>query len=47
MEETNIADVVRNTAKNMFEMLNQLADHIDALRAENQQLKQQVKNDTE
>lgn len=47
MKENNIADVVRNTAKNMFEMLTQLADHIEALQTENQQLKQQVKNDTE
>jgi uncharacterized protein (UPF0335 family) len=47
MEDRHISEVVRTTAKNMYEMLMQLASHIEALEAENQNLKSQVKNDTE
>lgn len=35
----NIPEVVRNTAKNMYELLLQLAAHIEKIEAENKQLK--------
>lgn len=35
----NIPEVVRNTAKNMYELLMQLAAHIEKLERENAQLK--------
>ena len=35
----NIPEVVRNTAKNMYELLMQLAAHIEKLEAENAELK--------
>lgn len=35
----NIPEVVRNTAKNMYELLMQLAAHIEKIEAENAELK--------
>lgn len=46
----NIVELTRNTAKNMHELLNELANHIATLEAENAELKSQVealKNGTE
>ena len=40
----NIPEVVRNTAKNMYELLMQLAAHIEKIEAENKSLKE--KNET-
>jgi uncharacterized protein (UPF0335 family) len=37
----NIPEVVRNTAKNMYELLMQLASHIEKLEAENKTLKEE------
>lgn len=37
----NIPEVVRNTAKNMYELLLQLAAHIEKLEAENKTLKEE------
>jgi hypothetical protein len=39
MENTNIPEVVRTTAKNMYELLMQLASHIEVLEKENADLK--------
>lgn len=39
--EPNIPEVVKNTAKNMYEMLMQLAAHIEKLEAENKSLKEE------
>lgn len=39
MENMNIPDVVRTTAKNMYELLLQLASHIETLEKENAELK--------
>lgn len=36
----NIPEVVRNTAKNMYELLMQLAAHIEKLEEENRSLKE-------
>jgi len=41
----NIVEVVRTTAKNMHEMLMQLAGHIEALEAENLELKAKLSDD--
>jgi uncharacterized coiled-coil DUF342 family protein len=45
-EATKITDVVRTTAENMHTMLLQLAEHIDALEAENLELKARLDNVT-
>jgi regulator of replication initiation timing len=39
MENTNIPEVVRSTAKNMYELLMQLASHIETLEKENFELR--------
>lgn len=39
MENPNIPEVIRTTANNMFELLTQLADHIEKLEKENNELK--------
>jgi hypothetical protein len=39
MEDPKVSDVVRSTAKNMYELLLQLANHIDNLEKENAELK--------
>lgn len=41
----DIPTVVRNTAKNMYELLMQLAAHIEKLEAENNILKNKEKRD--
>jgi outer membrane murein-binding lipoprotein Lpp len=38
----NIADITKTTAKNMYEMMMQLASHIETLEAENAELKQKL-----
>jgi uncharacterized protein YceH (UPF0502 family) len=38
----NIADITKTTAKNMYELMMQLANHIEALEAENAELKQKL-----
>lgn len=37
----NIPEVVKNTAKNMYELLMQLAAHIEKIEAENKSLKEE------
>jgi predicted amino acid-binding ACT domain protein len=44
-ENVNIVEVVRTTAKNMYEMLMQLAGHIEALENENSELKAKLSDD--
>jgi hypothetical protein len=39
MENFNVAEVTKTTAKNMYELLMQLANHIEKLEAENSELK--------
>jgi cell division protein FtsB len=39
MENVDIPQVIKTTAKNMYELLMQLSSHIENLEKENQQLK--------
>ena len=41
-KEVNIADLTRVTAKNMYDLLMNMADHMQALQKENQELKVQL-----
>jgi hypothetical protein len=41
-ETINIVDLTRITAKNMYEMLMELASHIEKLQMENQELKNKL-----
>lgn len=41
-EKINIVDLTRVTAKNMYEMLMELATHIEKLQTENTELKQKL-----
>ena len=45
--EQNIPEVVRNTAKNMYELLMQLAAHIENLEKENTALKESYEQRTD
>ena len=38
----NIAEITKTTAKNMYELMMQLANHIETLEAENAELKQKL-----
>jgi hypothetical protein len=38
----NIAEITKTTAKNMYELMIQLAHHIDTLETENAELKQKL-----
>jgi hypothetical protein len=42
MENFNVAEVTKTTAKNMYELMMQLASHIEKLEAENTDLKQRL-----
>jgi uncharacterized protein (UPF0335 family) len=42
MENFNVAEVTKTTAKNMYELLLQLASHIEKLEAENATLKHKL-----
>ena len=42
MKDFNGAEVTRTTAKNMYELLIQLATHIEKLEAENTELKRKL-----
>ena len=42
MEKFNVAEVTKTTAKNMYELLMQLASHIEKLEAENTDLKKKL-----
>jgi len=42
MENFNVAEVTKTTAKNMYELLMQLANHIEKLEYENANLKQKL-----
>jgi uncharacterized protein (UPF0335 family) len=42
MENFNVAEVTKTTAKNMYELLMQLASHIEKLEYENADLKQKL-----
>lgn len=44
MEQQTIPDVVRTAAKNMYELLLQLADHIEKLETENANLKSRLQS---
>lgn len=39
----NIAEITKTTAKNMYEFMMQLANHIETLEAENAELKQKLR----
>jgi hypothetical protein len=43
METVDIKEVVKTTAKNMYEMLLQLAAHIETIELENARLKELLK----
>jgi hypothetical protein len=43
MENFNVAEVTKTTAKNMYELLMQLANHIEKLQAENEDLKKKLR----
>jgi hypothetical protein len=38
----NIPEITKTTAKNMYELMMQLANHIETLEAENAELKQKL-----
>jgi len=42
MKDFNVAEVTRTTATNMYELLMQLASHIEKLQAENIELKRKL-----
>jgi len=42
MKDFNVAEVTKTTAKNMYELLLQLASHIEKLEAENAELKRKL-----
>ena len=42
MDNFNVAKVTKTTAKNMYELLMQLASHIEQLEIENQELKRKL-----
>jgi hypothetical protein len=42
MENFNVAEVTKTTAKNMYDLLMQLASHIEKLEYENAGLKQKL-----
>ena len=42
MVNFNVAEVTKTTANNMYELLMQLANHIEQLEAENASLKQKL-----
>ena len=42
MENINVAEVTKTTAKNMYELLMQLANHIEKIETENSDLKQRL-----
>lgn len=42
VEQINIVDVTKNTAKNLHDLMIQLADHIDSLQKENAVLKSRI-----
>ena len=42
MQDFNVVEVTRTTAKNMYELLMQLASHIEKLEAENTELKRKL-----
>jgi hypothetical protein len=42
MDNYDLPGIVETTAKNMYEMLTQLADHIRKLESENAELKQKL-----
>ena len=42
MENFNVAEVTKTTAKNMYELLLQLASHIEKIEAENAELKRKL-----
>ena len=46
MENFNVVEVTRSTATNMYELLMQLAAHIETLTAENTELKEKLKNES-
>lgn len=46
-EEINIVDLTRVTAKNLYEMLMEVSNHIEKLQAENAELKRKLNADTD
>lgn len=46
-EEINIVNLTRVTAKNMYEMLMELASHIEKLQAENAELRHKLSAKTD
>ena len=42
-ENKSVAEIIRITAKNQFEFLKTIADHIDSIEAENANLKFELK----
>ncbi len=43
MKDFNVVEVTKTTAKNMYELLMQLANHIEKLEAENADLKRKLR----
>jgi hypothetical protein len=46
-EKINIVDLTRVTAKNLYEMLMEIANHIEQIQAENAKLKHKLDADTD
>ncbi len=42
MEQGNISELTKKTAQNIFELMTQLAQHIEKLEAENAELRSQL-----
>lgn len=41
-KELNIIEITRSTAKNLFELMNELANHIERLETENDELRHKL-----
>ena len=46
-EKINIVDLTRVTAKNLYEMLTEISNHIEKLQTENAELKRKLNADTD
>lgn len=46
-EKINIVDLTRVTAKNLYEMLMEIANHIEKLQVENAELKRKLNADSD
>lgn len=47
IEQLDIVAVTKTTAKNLYELMTQLADHIDTLQKENADLRAKLTNESQ